>query len=267
MKNAPGISNCRSVLALSLLAALPLGAFAGKTVSSSLPLTTYIYSTVVDEQQTATTYCTGVEPYLLRDVAGLSADSTVGPTSAWNVFLSPWTEETGMVSGTYDNGANCVSSGSCLRAEFSTSYKVFSLDMRTTSPLRKVTLDFTDPWNPDPNTPAFGSSLSTTGLLQVSGLDSFTSMSMCSTRACPEYREIATKFWFNDPSNSSVTWRVDWSHIRVLRVSQKTWYFIADACGGSQVAGLSKLEGNRTRPRETLNGYYLVPLFFSATLK
>jgi hypothetical protein len=40
-----------------------------------------------------------------------------------------------------------------------------------------------------------------------------------------------------------------------------------DACDGSQVGGLSKLEGSRTRPRETNSGYYLIPLFVAAERK
>jgi hypothetical protein len=61
-----------------------------------------------------------------------------------------------------------------------------------------------------------------------------------------------------------VTWRIDWAHVRVLRLSSTTWYIIADACDGSQVAGLSKLSGSRTLPKAVLNGYYKIPFFVSA---
>jgi hypothetical protein len=88
---------------------------------------------------------------------------------------------------------------------------------------------------------------------------------VCSSKACPEARQINTKLWFNDASGAQ--WRVDWAAIRVLRISTRTWYFVADACGGSQLAGLSKLEGTRTKPRDVLNGYFLIPMFFSATLQ
>lgn len=268
-------SNWRSVVAFSVLAALPLGALAGKPSTSSVPLTTYIYSPVVDEQDTDAYFGgPGHCPAGNTEVARMTPDNVaVGPSSAWNFsgFFSPWTAAA-VSSGTYDNGQNCRSDGSCLKTDFSTSNKNFTLDMRTTAPLRKVTLDFTVSWDlilnaPSSNTPSFGPTLSTTGLLQVLGSESFTTMDVCTSKGCPEAREIAAKFWFTDPTAADVTWRVDWRHIRVLRVSQSVWYFIAGACDGSQVAGLSKLVGNRTRPRETLNGYFLMPMFFAAELK
>ena len=261
-----------SVLALSALMAVPLAATAGPT--SSKPVKAYIYSSIYDEHDTnAYFHNPQICPFLpLIDDANVLPDSTVGGlTTAWDQFLSPWASVS-LAAGLYDDHTNCSTASSCLRAEISTNDKVFSLDTRATLPARKLTFEFTDPWNnttnlPGNQQPPFGITISTVGLFQVSGLDPLTSMGICSSRACPEAKQIATKFWFNDPSSADVMWRVDWRGIRVLRMSQKQWYFIADACGGSQLAGLSKLEGNRTRPRETLNGYYLIPLFFAAELK
>lgn len=260
------------LVALSLAGVLPFTAFAGKPTSSSIPLRVSIFETVVDEQDTNAYFgrpdiCPAG---LFVGPARLVADTENGPTSAWN--FTGW-DVTADVSGLYDNGQDCKpGTTSCLRAEFSTNDKVFSLDTRSTAQPRKVTVDFTAAWDPVTNqpitnVPTLGATVDTPGLLQVAGLEPFTTMKVCSSDACPEARQIATKFWFTDPSASDVTWRVDWSAIRVLRMSDKVFYFIADPCGGSQLAGLSKLVGNRTKPRETLNGYYLIPMFFAAEIK
>ena len=95
----------------------------------------------------------------------------------------------------------------------------------------------------------------------------YTSMAICSSRACLEAQPAFAKLWFADPNDSSVTWRVDWTYLRVLRMSQNTWYILADSCDGSQIARLSKLEGARTQPKATPNGYYLIPFFIEAKLK
>jgi hypothetical protein len=115
--------------------------------------------------------------------------------------------------------------------------------------------------------PRIGSSYTTPGLFQISGLKSLTSMEVCSSTDCPEWRAIKATFWFNEAENPDVDWRVDWAFVRVLRVSTNSWYIIADACGGSQLAGLSELTGNRTKPREVNSGYFLMPLFIGVTLK
>ena len=259
------------LLSLSALALAPLPALAAKPAApSAVALKATVFTTVVDEQDTVGFFhdggVTGCPDAPLVDAAGITADAAAATTaSAWNFFN--W-DAVADPAGIYDNGSYCASTGSCLRAEFNSSDKTFTLDTRTTAnPLRKFTLDFSDPYDPDPNVPSFGPSLTTTGLFEVLGSASMTGMAVCSTRACPEAREIPAKFWFNDPVTSGVQWRVDWSHIRVLRVSPSTWYFIGDACDGSQVGGLSKLEGSRTRPRETNRGYYLIPLFIAAERK
>ena len=261
----------RTLLALPIAALLPFAALAGKpTASSTFALKATVYSTVIDEQDTVGYFhdggVTGCPDAPLVDAAGITADAAAATTaSAWNFFN--W-NAVADPAGTYDNGSYCASTGSCLRAEFNSSDKTFTLDTRTTAnPLRKFTLDFTDPYDPNPNAPSFGPSRTTAGLFEVLGSASMTGMAVCSTHACPEAREIPAKFWFSDPVASDTTWRVDWTHIRVLRVSPSTWYFIADACDGSQVAGLSKLVGSRTRPRETNQGYYLIPIFIGAEKK
>ncbi len=90
-------------------------------------------------------------------------------------------------------------------------------------------------------------------------------MGVCSSTACTQAVEGFAKFWFTD--NSGTQWRIDWATVRVLRMSSNTWYFIADACDGTQVAGLSELTGTRTQPKTVFNGYYLIPFFFSAVSK
>jgi len=255
-------------IAALLLTSLPFCVLAAKPgpSTSSVPLTVSVYTQFWDEQNT-NVYFNNPETCPFYDQvkwdSNLLPDALDGPTSQWDFFN--WNVKSGLQSGVYDNGANSAT-GSCLRAEFSTSDKVFSLDTRTSTPLRKLTVDLGDP-QPGTSIPSLGALVTTPALLQVSGTDSFLNMGVCSTNACPEARQIATKLWFDDPSASDVQWRVDWRAIRVLRVSSNTWYFIADGCGGSQLAGLSKLTGNRTRPRETLNGYFLIPMFFSAVLK
>jgi len=261
----------RALLALGMLALAPLPALAARPgAPSTVALKATVYATVIDEQDTVSYFndggVTGCPDVPLRDDTGLRPDGITGITSAW--YLSFWDPATSLVSGVYDNGSYPASSSSYLRAEFASSDKTFTLDTRTTAgPLRTFTLDFTDPYDPDPNTPSFGATLTTAGLFEVLGSAPMTSMAVCSSRACPEAREIPAKFWFNDPVNSGVQWRINWSHLRVLRVSSSTWYFIGDACDGSQVGGLSKLEGSRTKPRETNQGYYLIPLFVAAERK
>src|SRR5262249_18981072 len=145
----------------------------------------------------------------------------------------------------------------------------FSIDTRntTSTPKRMFTLDFSQAYTPSPNVPPFGAALSVPALFQVQGLSAITGMNVCTSTACPESRVLAAHLWWDDRTDASMQGRVDWGGVRVLRVTQQTWYFIASACGGTQVAGLSELIGNRTKPREVNKGYYLMPLFIKATMK
>ena len=109
--------------------------------------------------------------------------------------------------------------------------------------------------------------LTTPALLNIFLHGGYDGMEICSSQACPEAEIAVAKLWFSDPANSSVTWRVDWTYLRILRMSPDTWYILADSCDGGQIAGLSKLEGNRSRPKTVFNGYYLIPFFIEAKLK
>jgi len=255
-----GVLRSRTI-ALCVLVALPLCALAAKTAPSSIPLRADFFTTLIDEQNTNAYYNNpNICPFYGQSIEypNVLPDTLTGPSTAWGFV--PWVPISGLQSGTYDNSTT-------LRVEFSTNDKVFSLDSRGSVPLRKLTLDFTHPSGTVSDVSFAGSTLATPVLFQVSGLDPITSMSVCSSTACPEARQIATKLWFNDPSAADTQWRVDWAAIRVLRVGTNKWYFIAGQCGGSQLAGLSKLVGTRTKPRETLNGYFLMPMFFAAERK
>lgn len=253
-----------SLAAASLLVAATLSAQAAKPGSGGIPAVANVFSSIHDEQTNiGCTYPPYIEP-----TSGLLPDGIPGATFAWDFFTSPWNPVSPLASGLYENGTFPASTSSSLRVEFNTNNKNFLIDTRTTAkPVRTFTVDFTSPNQPAVNTPPFGATISTPGLFEVLGASSLTSMQVCSSKDCPESRNIRAKFWFEDPSASDVMWRVDWQFIRVLRISSSTWYFIADACDGSQVAGLSELTGNRTRPREVNSGTYLVPLFISVMLR
>lgn len=258
---------------LLALALLPLAALAGKP-SSVVALKAQVHATVVDEQNSWAFFHdneTGCSNPPEVDVAAFAADAAAPvTTTAWNFFN--WNPVANLSAGVYDNGSFC-GTGTCLRAEFNSSDKTFSLDTRVTgNPLRTFTVGFGEPWDlvndrPASHVPPWGTVLRSPGLFEALASSSLTAMGVCTTNACPEAREIQAKFWFTEPGNADVTWRLTWNHIRVLRVSTATWYFLADACDGSQVAGLSKLEGSRTRPRETNQGYYLVPFFIGVDRK
>ena len=248
-------------IAILAVAVSPLAALAVKP-SSGIPAVSNVYTSVYDEQTGQG--CPGI-PTTVHASVGFGPDAIPGATFAWDYFLSPWTPQLGMSSGSYEDGTYPSSQSSALRAIFQTNNKNFSMDTRNTAkPVRKFNLDFSTSYDGSP-APRIGTSVSTAGLFQVSSLNSLTSMEVCSTTDCPEWRAIKATFWFDETDD--IQWRVDWAFTRVLRVSTNTWYIIADACGGSQVAGLSELQGNRTKPREVNSGYFLMPLFISVTLK
>ena len=261
---AHALSLGRLAAAISLIAALPISAIAAKPGTSGIPMIASVYTSIYDEQTNIG--CTF--PPDIEATVGLRPDRIPGATYAWDYFLSPWNAVTGLTSGLYENGTYPVSPGSFLRVEFNTNNKNFLIDTRTTAnPVHGFTLDFTRPYNPAVNVPPFGSTLPTTALFEVLGQQSLTSMAVCSSKDCPESRHIQAKLWFDDPNAADVEWRVDWAFIRVLRVSTGVWYFLADQCDGSQVAGLSQLIGNRTKPREVNSGTFLMPLFIGVTIR
>jgi hypothetical protein len=261
----------QSALAIVILA-IPSAAAAAKP-AANFPLTAKVHSTVVDEQNTSLFLG---DPYACAggtevDVAALAPDAAAGvTTTAWNFFN--WSPFPDVPAGVYDNRTFC-GTGTCLRAEFNSSDKTFSLDTRVTgNPQRTFSVAFNEPWDlandqPATHVPPWGPALSTAGLFEALASSSISQLAVCTNAACKEGREIQAKFWFTDPNNADVTWRLTWNHMRVLRVGPTTWYFLASACDGSQVAGLSRLEGSRTRPRETNQGYYLIPFFISADKK
>jgi len=261
-----------ALVVLATVALLP-GLFAAKPGSGSLPITVHLHDTVVDEQNTTayynngTTFCSGtnnpVQP------SAFTGDHVVlGPTTAYD-FGSPWSTFSPLSSTSYVNNSNC--GNNCLRAQFNSNSKILTLDTRGTAGPRAMRLDFSNPCaagqcpGPGGSASVFDNGVVTTdGLLNVTLDFPYTSMEVCSSRACPEAQPAFAKFWFNDPSASDVTWRVDWVYLRVLRMTTDTWYILADSCDGSQIAGLSKLTGNRTKPKAVFNGYYKVPFFQAA---
>ncbi len=242
--------------------------------TSGLALGISLYDSVVDEHNTTGFYKKGI-PYCsgssvpLGPAAFSGGGVVAGPTEAYD-FASSWTTATGLSSTLYSDNADC--GPSCVRAQLSTDFKVLSLDTRGTSPVRALKLDFTlpctEPGCPPAGSPTvFGGHLTTPGLLNVTLTSPFISMAVCSSATCPEAQPTSATFGFTDPSDSSVTWRVDWKYLRVLRMSATTWYVVADACDGTRIAGLSRLQAGRTQPEETFIGSYKIPLFLAATIK
>ena len=261
------------LVVVAALAFLP-SLFAAKPIrSSTVPLNIHVYDSVIDEHDTTafynngTAFCSGlVNP---ADISAFTGDGVVaGPTSAYSTG-APWTATTNLSSTTYSDKADC--GNNCLRAQFNSNDKILSFDTRGTVGPRKVKLDFSHPCQgcagPAGSPGVFGGSITTDGLLDVYLDFPYTSMEVCTSTACPEAQPAFAKFWFTDPSDTSVTWRVDWQFLRVLRISTDTWYVIADSCDGTQIAGLSSLTGKRSRPKTVFNGYYLIPFFHAAVKK
>jgi hypothetical protein len=257
----------RSILGLfaaaSLVLLAPLGAVAGTT--STVPLNAVIFDSIADEEMG--NGCPS--PESLHDATGFSSDNlsdVIGMTAYDFGLGSPWTPVLNLTGGAYNNGTFIASPGSFLRVQFDTSNKNFTIDTRNSAPLRKFSLDFSKPYSPASNVPSFGTSLTVAALFQVQGLSSITAMGVCSSNSCPESRVLQANLWWDDPKDSSVQWRVHWAGVRVLRMSNQTWYFLADTCGGNWLGGLSQLIGNRTKPREVNSGTFYLPLFIKATL-
>ncbi|HET7745675.1 MAG TPA: hypothetical protein VFM29_00140 [Vicinamibacteria bacterium] len=236
----------------------------------TIPVTAvHLHDGVVDEQDTIAFYAQ--QGFCAGSTAVIQASAMAGdrqhasPATAYDV--APWT--TASVSGTtYASGADCGTN--CLRAELTSGGKTLSLDTRGTagpSGPRAFAMDFTRPCQecsgPAGSATVFGGSLSTPALLNVFLGRPYTDLAICSSVACPEADTAFAKLWFADPAAGDVTWRVDWTFLRVLRVSATTWYVLADECDGSQVGGLSRLTGNRSRPKTVFNGYYKLPFFLA----
>jgi len=252
---------------------LLLTVYAGSTT----PLSVYIYNLVVDEHDTTAYYNSGYfcSGYSYPVQASLVTGDTqwLGPSSAYD-FGSPWwTPVTGLASTAYVDKADCGSN--CLRVQFNSNNKILSLDTRgTAGPTgeRTLTFSFAEPCGlaqgcqgPAGDPTVFGGSETTPVLMNVFLDSPYSRMEACTSKACPEAEPAFAKVWFADPAGQpDVTWRIDWHYLRVLRISPTTWYIVADACDGSQIAGLSKLIGSRTRPKTVFNGYYKIPFFIAA---
>jgi hypothetical protein len=284
------------IVSLALAAILPVEAMAAKPTSGT-PLRAYVFTTVPDQQSTqgywqqqqdpewakkclANSYGPlSLEPvpqakFLPDTVIDAGTDTGIKADTAWADDATTMSPEdwipVGSSSQKYEHGTFPSSSSAYLRAEFTSSNKILSLDTRVTAgPRRTFNINFNEPYGALPTAPALfsGTTLNTPGLFEALGQDSMLSMQVCTTTSCLEGRDIFAKFWFTDPNNSAVTWRVDWLTMRVLRVSQTTWYFIAGPCDGTRVANLTKLEGARTKPRSYNSGQFLIPLFIAVELK
>ncbi len=268
---------CVGLMAVLLAGSLPV-VHAGKTSSTSgVSLVAYVYNQVIDEQNTTafynngTTYCDGLANPV-QMAAGLGDSLVAGPNSAFSVG-SPWTAftDSSLASTAYTDGADCGTN--CLQVQLTQSSKTFTIDDRgTAGPSRTLTFSFATPCGTTQGCPGpagsptvFGGAVTTAGLLSVFLDFPYTSMAVCSSTACPEAQPAYAKFWFTDSSGN--TWRIDWSYLRVLRVSSSTWYIVGDSCDGTQVAGLSELVGSRTQPKTVFNGYYEIPFYIATHLK
>ncbi len=264
-----------NLLALLVVGLLLLGR-ARRAAASGTALTLDIYNQVVDEQNTTAFYHNGT-PFCLGSnqviqQSALKGDFKVaGPMTAYQPF-GPWTLASGLSSTSYVAGTDCGTN--CLQVGFRSNNTIFSLDTRGTTTAtgpRTLSVSFATPCGTAQGCPGpagsptvFGGHISPPGLLNVFLDFPYTNMQVCSSATCSEAQPAFAKFWFADPFEKNVTWRIDWHFLRVLRLSANTWYLIGDECDGSQVAGLSQLIGNRTRPKTVFNGYYKMPFFYAA---
>lgn len=265
-----------SLLAMAFLSAGPPIVHAGKGggTGTSVSVSMDFFDQVVDEQDLNSFYntsgsCPGSST--LIDLAAYAGDLSNGPTESYG-FGTPWTLSSSLSSSRYVNGADCNSStGVCLGAKLNHNNKTLSLDTRGTLGPRTNKVDFRFPCF-DCSLPGLDvSSLFGTSIVMTPGLISvfldipFTSMEICKSKACFEAQPAFVKFWFDDPQGDpQLTWRVDWPYVRVLRMSENTWYILADGCDGSRVASLYRLHNNKKRVSTSLQGYYLIPFFLSA---
>jgi len=268
-----------TVLSLALLVAFLLGVSAsaaprkpggGGGDTTSTAATMNIYFQVVDEQNLNAFYnTTGTCPgssYPI-DTAYFTGDLANGPTSAYG-FAAPWTLSSSLssssyVDGTYPNSSTGVSLG----VKFNHNDTVLSLDTRGTLGPRKIDVNFRAPCldcSLPGNPGVFGGSANVPALISVFLDNPFPSMAICSSLACPEAQSGFAKLWFDDPNGDPLlTWRVDWSFVRVLRMSSNTWYVLADGCDGARVAHLYRLHNDRHRQSVSYQGSYLIPFFLA----
>lgn len=276
------------ILALALLAAIPLYSQGKKGRDNPIPLTLHVYETVIDEQNTIAfsgeLQCPGYPTFPTeQDLLTGDWDSRYrgdiipgSSTPAYEFGDPPWTLVTNVEldkADFYADGAQGVQ----VRIEQGRQ----TMSLITDGSSRQMTVDLSSPCDndagdigcpvPPGNTAdvvgAFGQTTVTRpgllNLFMVRPYSTYTEMVTCTDRACREAGLAVARFWFKDPAGN--TWRLNWGTVRVLRMDANTWYFIADQCDGTQVAGLSNLgASNRKRPKEVFNGYYKVPFFLVA---
>jgi hypothetical protein len=256
-----------AIAALTLILPLYLQAAKPQPISAKA----HVFDFVIDEHNTnafygaTAQYCEGTNvqaPDLTGDL------QKVGSGLAWGF---PGWQQVADLSSLYVDKEDC--GPNCLNAQFDANAKIFSFDTRGTQPLRKLTVSLAHPCN-DPGCPGpignpadLNGSYSGPTLMNISMTDSYRDMAVCSSTACPQAQPGFAKVWFNDPNDASTQWRIDWAYVRILRMSETVWYVISNGCDGTQIAGLSRLTGNRTRPRTVFNGYFKIPFFVGIELK
>lgn len=258
-------------LLIVLLVIAPAAQAAGKPSRPSgttLSCTVDVISMVVDEQDTTayyddgSDYCTGTDASDSWP-AGFTGDSVYYP-ALYN--FTNWSPISTLAASQYVNGDTRNMIQNPLRATIASNYTTLNLDLNGTS--RTITVDlnnhcgfvYGEPQCPTPWGTASGTAVAP-GLLNVflttseSGA-TFMSMGICTSRTCPDAAPAYGKFWYTFGGEN---WRVDWETLRVLRMSDKTWYIVANECDGTDVAGLVKMNGKNTKG--VLTGYYMIPLF------
>src|SRR4051812_4765388 len=179
-----------ALLVVSLIALVP---HSSVLAAATRGMTLNIFSPMVDEQTGVG--CTNPPAVAGAGLAGdLTSDlAAIGPSSAYNT--APWTQYA-TLGVAYANGGDCnPASGGCLGVNLNHNYTVLSVDTRgtkdpTKGTARTLRLDFSQPcaecaYSGGP-TNLFGANpLATPGLLSVFLVSPYTSMSVCSSRACP----------------------------------------------------------------------------------
>jgi hypothetical protein len=291
------------VIATAVLTALPLSASAGKPGGSSTAtaLKVNVLTNFYDAHDTnafnglpsdiasddSRYMCSPLRDGIDREPARVRGDAysvRQEPTVTWTSLFTSSTTELSNPSSVYEDGKD--SGTAPLRAQFISSDRVLTIDttttdlegLQTTASPRSFTLDFKMSYDPDtytsyetaPTAYPFGTqTIFAPGLFEVLGSQSsLLSMKPCASPGCPEGTQIPyARYWFKHPNGSGVQYRLDWNFTRVLRIDTNTWYFIAGDCDGSQTAGLSVLEGNRTKPRMVNVGWFEMPFLIKVTRK
>lgn len=259
----------RPLLVMALVLALPMLLVSANTTSRSMILA--FYNPAVDEQSgVGCSTVAAPAPNFSGDNAATTS-TTVYPSGGAVTWSSPNYAATAQ---TYADGTFCnPSTGTCVSTQLNKNLSTLSVDTRGSlyqGAPRFMTLNFNSPcpqcpYGAGPQNIFNGAGITNTpGLLSIFLSTPFTNMAVCSTTACPESEPGTARFWFDDPNGTAnLQWRIDWSFVRVLRISTNTWYVVADGCDGSQVATLYKLANNRKTTTISRQGSYLMPFLVS----